>query len=66
MYEAHIRIYRYIVIEIGTYFLIFDIENLNFIVSMANPWDIRHAVSWPWLNKYIVPDLTSTKITVDS
>ena len=38
---------------------IFAIENLNLIVSMAKPWNTRHAVSW--LNSYIVPDLTSTK-----
>ena len=32
----------------------FDRENLNFIVGMAKPWNISHAVSW--LNPYIVLD----------
>ena len=35
----------------------FDIENINFIVSMAKQLNIKHAVS---LNPYIAPDLTST------
>ena len=74
MYEArsaeYIRIYESIVIKFYLRLKIhricadiqrFDIENLNFSVSMAKPWNICHAVSW--LNPYIVPDLTSTKKT---
>ena len=44
---------------IRKFILWYDIENLNFIVSMAKPWNIGQAVSW--LNPYIVPGLTSAK-----
>ena len=72
MYEArsaeYIRIYESIVTEVFLRLKMhricadvprLDIENLNFIVSMAKPWNIRHAVSW--VNPYIVPDLASAK-----
>ena len=70
MYEArsaeYIRIHESIVIEFFLRLEIhricagvprFDIENLNFIVNMTNPWNIRHAVLC--LNPCIVPDLAS-------
>ena len=43
----------------------FDIENINFIVSMAKPWNIRYdAVSW--LNPIYCARPDQYKITIDS